>query len=153
VHRCLALNSQVRQKRADESIHNQLLCPILVRVHLEDHSTILFRRFLCGPSLSSGQVEELMLHASEQTLLSTLAWSLVTQFRGGNHAGIHHFGELRCESPFPLMKCWLVLNCAVEQRLARQAHNLEVVGSIPTGATDSQPFPHPFHGRIASQRW
>ena len=25
--------------------------------------------------------------------------------------------------------------CAVEQRLARQAHNLEVVGSIPTGAT------------------
>ena len=27
------------------------------------------------------------------------------------------------------------LECAVEQRLARQAHNLEVVGSIPTGAT------------------
>ena len=27
------------------------------------------------------------------------------------------------------------LTCAVEQRLARQAHNLEVVGSIPTGAT------------------
>jgi hypothetical protein len=25
----------------------------------------------------------------------------------------------------------------VEQRLARQAHNLEVVGSIPTGATQS----------------
>ncbi len=24
--------------------------------------------------------------------------------------------------------------CAVEQRLARQAHNLEVVGSIPAGA-------------------
>ena len=33
------------------------------------------------------------------------------------------------------MKSELVLNCAVEQRLARQAHNLEVVGSIPTGAT------------------
>ena len=27
--------------------------------------------------------------------------------------------------------------CAMEQRLARQAHNLEVVGSIPTGATFS----------------
>ena len=41
----------------------------------------------------------------------------------------------RCESPFPLVKSGLVLKCAVEQRLARQAHNLEVVGSIPTGAT------------------
>ena len=39
-----------------------------------------------------------------------------------------------CESPFPLVKSGLVLKCAVEQRLARQAHNLEVVGSIPTGA-------------------
>jgi acyl-CoA thioesterase YciA len=29
------------------------------------------------------------------------------------------------------------LECAVEQRLARQAHNLEVVGSIPTGAMAS----------------
>jgi hypothetical protein len=28
----------------------------------------------------------------------------------------------------------VLLPCAVEQRLARQAHNLEVVGSIPTGA-------------------
>jgi hypothetical protein len=27
----------------------------------------------------------------------------------------------------------------VEQRLARQAHNLEVVGSIPTGATLGNP--------------
>ena len=43
----------------------------------------------------------------------------------------------RCESPFPLVKSGLVLNCAVEQRLARQAHNLEVVGSIPTGANSS----------------
>ena len=36
---------------------------------------------------------------------------------------------------FPLVKSGLELKCAVEQRLARQAHNLEVVGSIPTGAT------------------
>ncbi len=28
----------------------------------------------------------------------------------------------------------VLFHCAVEQRLARQAHNLEVVGSIPTGA-------------------
>ena len=37
-------------------------------------------------------------------------------------------------SPFPSKKNALLLHCAVEQRLARQAHNLEVVGSIPTGA-------------------
>jgi acyl-CoA thioesterase YciA len=42
------------------------------------------------------------------------------------------------------MKSGLVLNCAVEQRLARQAHNLEVVGSIPTGATCCKLFSHPF---------
>ena len=41
---------------------------------------------------------------------------------------------LPCAGPFPLTKSGLVLKCAVEQRLARQAHNLEVVGSIPTGA-------------------
>ena len=29
----------------------------------------------------------------------------------------------------------VLFECAVEQRLARQAHNLEVVGSIPAGAT------------------
>jgi hypothetical protein len=45
-----------------------------------------------------------------------------------------HFRLLPCECPFSLKKSALVLNCAVEQRLARQAHNLEVVGSIPTGA-------------------
>ena len=67
-------------------------------------------------------------------------------------ATLSHFSVLRCESPFPLVKSELVLNCAVEQRLARQAHNLEVVGSIPTGATCSSSFsPHPIHGRIASQ--
>ena len=58
--------------------------------------------------------------------------------------GADHFDVLRCESPFPFVKSGLVLNCAVEQRLARQAHNLEVVGSIPTGAIVSEPFPHPF---------
>ena len=31
----------------------------------------------------------------------------------------------------------LYSECVVEQRLARQAHNLEVVGSIPTGASRS----------------
>jgi hypothetical protein len=39
------------------------------------------------------------------------------------------------ESPFSFALVGLELNRAVEQRLARQAHNLEVVGSIPTGAT------------------
>src|ERR1017187_9886167 len=33
------------------------------------------------------------------------------------------------ESSFPLEKGRIKLECAVEQRLARQAHNLEVVGS------------------------
>jgi acyl-CoA thioesterase YciA len=51
---------------------------------------------------------------------------------------------LRCVRPFPLVKFGLVLKCAVEQRLARQAHNLEVVGSIPTGATFRSFPPHPF---------
>ena len=49
---------------------------------------------------------------------------------------IWDFRVLPCECPFSLKKSALVLNCAVEQRLARQAHNLEVVGSIPTGATE-----------------
>ena len=47
------------------------------------------------------------------------------------------------------MKSGLVLNCAVEQRLARQAHNLEVVGSIPTGATSICTLDE--HGRIATE--
>jgi acyl-CoA thioesterase YciA len=40
-----------------------------------------------------------------------------------------------CVRPFPGEQAGLESKCAVEQRLARQAHNLEVVGSIPTGAT------------------
>lgn len=39
------------------------------------------------------------------------------------------------EGSFLRRGCTLYFKCAVEQRLARQAHNLEVVGSIPTGAT------------------
>src|SRR5262249_1426829 len=42
--------------------------------------------------------------------------------------------QLRVESPFLGGRVRIKLECAVEQRLARQAHNLEVVGSIPTGA-------------------
>ena len=38
------------------------------------------------------------------------------------------------KNSFPYGHGRIELECAVEQRLARQAHNLEVVGSIPTGA-------------------
>jgi hypothetical protein len=40
---------------------------------------------------------------------------------------------------FPDSHFRIELRCAVEQRLARQAHNLEVVGSIPTGANHYPP--------------
>ena len=43
------------------------------------------------------------------------------------------------KKPFPHEALRIELKCAVEQRLARQAHNLEVVGSIPTGATPVTP--------------
>jgi hypothetical protein len=45
-----------------------------------------------------------------------------------------YFTKHGCAASFRLGKSELLLQCAVEQRLARQAHNLEVVGSIPTGA-------------------
>src|SRR4051812_20085473 len=37
-------------------------------------------------------------------------------------------------SPFLPPRLVVAYQCAVEQRLARQAHNLEVAGSIPAGA-------------------
>ena len=46
-------------------------------------------------------------------------------------------GEKRVRRAFFREGMGLRLTCAVEQRLARQAHNLEVVGSIPTGATQN----------------
>ena len=60
-----------------------------------------------------------------------------------------HPGEKKSFSPSLFLRNDVYSMCAVEQRLARQAHNLEVVGSIPAGVTCPL-LPAPFEGLFLS---